>query len=210
MVLNTGEWGVIPDYFKTHEDVRKGRSSMCNAQSEKIVGDERSYWRRIRHNRCLIPVTGIYEHREIKTSRNKIPYHVRIKNRELFCLPGLYTFSHFADKSTGELTPTFTVITRAANPVMAQIHNSGTHAGRMPLFLTRELEEKWLQPNLSDQQIQSVLDYALPAEELDYWPVHTIRGPKERPDQKKKYEPYNWPGLPALGNDNPVQQQQLF
>src|SRR5439155_14056864 len=64
------EWGIIPEYMNTPEKIKKGRNSMCNARSEKIIEDKRSYWHRIRNKRCLIPVTGIFEHREIKSWKN--------------------------------------------------------------------------------------------------------------------------------------------
>ena len=81
--LKTFEWGVIADYMDTPEKIKKSRNWMCNAQSEKILDDKKSYWRRIRKNRCLIPVTGIYEHREIIGWKNKVPYFIKIKNRNL-------------------------------------------------------------------------------------------------------------------------------
>ena len=37
------EWGVIADYMKTPELIKKNRQWMCNAQSEKILSDKRSY-----------------------------------------------------------------------------------------------------------------------------------------------------------------------
>src|SRR5438309_2191795 len=71
--LKLFEWGVIPEYMQSPEQIRKGRSSMCNARSEKIVQDKKSYWHRLRKKRCLIPVSGIFEHREIKGWKNKVP-----------------------------------------------------------------------------------------------------------------------------------------
>ncbi|BAV06623.1 Putative SOS response-associated peptidase YedK [Filimonas lacunae] len=198
LTLQPFEWGVIPDYFKTPEDVKKGRSFMCNAQSEKIIDDTRSFWRRIRQHRCLIPVTGIYEHRNVTGFKNKIPYHVQLRQRSLFCLPGLFHYSPFANKETGELTGTFTIITRAANRLMRQIHNNGPNSGRMPLFLTKELELQWLQEGLNDMQIQEILHYEMPAEEMQYYTVHTIRTTKPRPDDKRKTEPFEWLNLPEL------------
>jgi putative SOS response-associated peptidase YedK len=195
------EWGVIPEYMDTPEKIKKGRSSMCNARSEKILEDKRSYWHRIRKKRCLVPVTGIFEHREVKSWKNKVPYHVRLKNRGIFCLPGLYHYPNRADVETGEVAGTFTVITRAANAVMAQIHNGGDNAFRMPLFLTKELEMQWLRPELNDEEIARILSFEMPAEEMEYHPVYTIRTTKERPDGKDKLEAYDWPGLPPLGMD---------
>ena len=210
--LKEFEWGIIADYMNTPEKIKKNRQWMCNAQSEKIIGDKKSYWNRIRRKRCLIPVTGFYEHHEVKGWKNKVPYYVRVKERELFCLPGLYHYSPLPDFETGEMTGTFTLITRAANEVMRFIHNGGTNAYRMPLFLTKEQELAWLQPGLSDEQISAILDYELPSQHLEYWPVYSIRTSRQRPDNKRKTEPYAWPGLPVAGTeaDRPQGGNTLF
>jgi putative SOS response-associated peptidase YedK len=200
--LKPFEWGVIPEYMDTPEKIKKGRSSMCNARSEKIIEDKRSYWHRIRRTRCLIPVTGIFEHREIKGWKNKVPYYIQLKERPLFCLPGLYHYPNKADVETGEITGTFTLITRSANSLMTQIHNGGENAFRMPLFLPKELEIKWLLPDLNDGEILEILEYQAPSEALTYDPVYTVRTTKERPDGKGKLEPFEWAGLPPLGVDS--------
>jgi putative SOS response-associated peptidase YedK len=208
--LRLFEWGVIADYMNSPEKVKAMRTSMCNARSEKIIGDKRSAWHRLRKKRCLIPVNGIFEHREIKGWKNKVPYYVEIKGRPMFCIPGLYNYSPLPDPETGEQKGTFTLITRAANSIMKQIHNSGDQAFRMPLFLPKELELKWLQPDLSDEEIQSILDYEIPSEELEYRPVFTIRTTKEHPQQGSKRDLYEWPNLPPLGNDEGKMQKELF
>src|SRR5579863_8439167 len=170
------EWGIIAEYMDTPEKIKAMRRSMVNARSEKILEDRRSFWNRIRQKRCLIPVTGIYEHREIKGWKNKVPYHVRLKDRAMFCIPGLYhhNLKMAANPETGEIRGTFTLITRAANPVMRQIHNSGDDAHRMPLFLPKELELEWLKPNLTDNEMAALLNYEMPAEQIVYDPVFSI------------------------------------
>ncbi len=207
--LDLFEWGVIPNYMDTPDKIKKGRSFMCNAQSEKVIADRSSVWHRIRSKRCLIPVTGIYEHREIKGWKKKVPYHIKLQKREMFCLPGLYHYAPLPNVETGEARGTFTIITRAANSVMAQIHNGGDNKNRMPLFLTKDLEMQWLKPGLSDEEIQSLLNYELPPEELNYRPVFSIRGKSERPDNKPKTEQYQWENLPALGEEVFI-ESQLF
>ena len=203
--LKAFEWGVIADYMNTPEKIKKGRQWMCNAQSEKVVGDRKSYWNRIRRHRCLIPVTGTFEHREVKGIKNKIPYFVKVKGRELFCIPGLYHYSPIPDVETGEVRGTFTLLTRAANSVMKKIHNGGTNAGRMPLFMpSQEMELRWINKDLSDEEIAEVVEYELPSDNLEYWPVYTIRSPKPRPDEKSKIDPWQWENLPALGNEDEV------
>jgi hypothetical protein len=44
----------------------------------------------------------------------------------------------------------------------------------------------------------AIINYELPATELEAWPVFTIRSSKERPDGKEKIEPFVWENLPTL------------
>ena len=192
------EWGIIAEYMDTPEKIKAMRRSMVNARSEKILADKRSFWNRIRTKRCLIPVTGIYEHREITGWKNKVPYHIRLKERHMFALPGLYHYNTKlpSDPETGEVRGMFTLITRAANPLMRQIHNSGDNAFRMPLFLPKEMEAEWLRPDLTDAGIQRILDYELPSDQLIAEPVYSIRARTPRPDGQPKNAPWPWPDLP--------------
>jgi putative SOS response-associated peptidase YedK len=204
------EWGLISKGMKTPEIIKKRRNWMCNAQSERIVEDKASAWHSLRHQRCLIPVTGIFEHREIKGWKNKVPYYVTLKDREMFCIPGLYNYSPLPHPETGELVLTHTLITRGANSVMRQIHNGGDNAGRMPLFLPKDLEAEWLNPHLDDDQIQEILDYEMPTEELDFHSVFSIRTTKPHPQGGKKTDRFDWPKHPPLGQDDGETQKALF
>ena len=246
MHLKLMEWGCIPFYTKDEAAFMKQRIMMLNARSERILGDTSSYWFKIRNRRCLIPVTGIFEHRKVTGITKKVPYFIyqktnnktepsnpnpqtlSISNTDLssetlsipnsetlsipnsdlssqtqpspFFLPGLYSVAELPNLQTGELEKrwTFTLITRAANALMQQIHNDGENKWRMPLFLPDDLRNQWLEPELSTESLQSILNYELPAAELDCWPVYTIRSSKPRPDGLTKTEPFVWEGLPAL------------
>jgi len=206
------EWGIIAEYMDTPEKIKAMRKSMVNARSEKILDDKRSFWHRIRSKRCLIPVTGIYEHREVKGWKNKIPYYIQLKDRPMFCIAGLYHYNTKlpSDPETGEVRGMFTLITRAGNSVMRQIHNSGDNAYRMPLFLPPDLELKWLRPDLSEEEMAGILAYEMPPDQILYHPVFSIRGRTPRPDGRPKYEPYDFPGLPPLGSDEGQVQQSLL
>ncbi|MFN0274920.1 MAG: SOS response-associated peptidase [Chitinophagales bacterium] len=194
--LREMEWGVIAAYMDTPDKIKQGRQWMCNAQAEKVA-EKSSYWHRIRKSRCLIPVTGIYEHREVTGLKNKIPYYVWQKKRSVFFLPGL--FAPYTDKETGEIINAFTVITRGANSVMKQIHNGGSNKNRMPLFLNFELEQKWVMPDLTDEELLEIMKFEIPSETLDFRTVFTIRGRSQRPDGLKKIEEYNWgTGVPEI------------
>ena len=60
------EWGCIPFYIKDLDGFKRQRATMLNARSERILGDTKSYWYKIRNRRCLIPLSGFYEHRAVK------------------------------------------------------------------------------------------------------------------------------------------------
>ena len=162
-----------------------------NTMAEKIIGDKKSYWHRIRQFRCLIPLAGIFEHRSIKGWKKKVPYYVQQKGRSLMGIPALYSPEQNA----------FSMVTRKANGDMELIHNDSERGFRMPLFLPKSLELKWLDPTLMDDQIQEILDYEIPSEGLVHHPVATIRTSKPHPTGGLKTDPYDWPKLPPLGQD---------
>ncbi|TDH18268.1 DUF159 family protein [Segetibacter sp. 3557_3] len=194
------EWGCIPYYVKELEKFKKQRATMLNARSERILTDTKSYWNKIKSRRCLIPVTGIYEHRAIKGWKNKVPYFVKVAGEHMFFLPGLYSATELVDTETGELTKkwTYTVVTRAANGLMKQIHSEGENKWRMPLFVPFETALHWLEHDLTDEEYKQILDFEMPSDNLEAIPVFSIRTSKLRPDDKAKNERYEWENLPPL------------
>lgn len=172
------EWGVIADYMNTPEKIKEYRNSMANAKSEKILADKRSVWHRIRNKRCLVFTTGFFEHRDIGLKK-KLPYFIKLKNENVFCFAGLYNYSPLPDPETGEVTGTFAIITRPGNSLIAKIHNSGPNSERMPLILTKELAIKWLSKDLTDNDINKIINFEFPGSELEAWPVNPIRTRKE-------------------------------
>ncbi|MET0637354.1 MAG: SOS response-associated peptidase family protein [Chitinophagaceae bacterium] len=200
------EWGCVPFYVKDIKTFVRQRAGMLNARSERILGDESSYWYKIRNRRCLIPVNGVYEHRAIKGWKKKVPYFITLRDQEMFFLPGLYSVTEVPDTDTGEMISlySFTLITRGANATMKTIHNDGENRFRMPLFLPRSLSEKWVsKETMTVEEYQEILDYEMPSENLEALPVYTIRSAKARPDNKAKNEAWEWEKLPALGEMNP-------
>lgn len=172
--LRLFEWGVIADYMNTPEKIKEYRTSMANARSEKILDDKRSVWHRLRQQRCLVLSTGFFEHQDTG-AKKKLPYFIHVKGQPIFCFAGLYNYSPLPDPETGELIGTFSIITRAANPLMATIHNGGTNSGRMPLLLPKEKAIQWLDKSLTDDSLRTILDYEFPEAEMEAWPVNTIR-----------------------------------
>jgi putative SOS response-associated peptidase YedK len=194
------EWGCIPFYVKEEKAFLSQRNTMLNARSERILEDNRSYWYKIRNRRCLIPVSGIYEHREIPGWKKKVPYFIQLKEQPVFFLPGLYSVAELPDTETGEMIRrfTYTLITRNANGVMMKIHNGGDNKFRMPLFLPRQMSLEWLKDDLAEDRYKELLSFEMPSEQLKYHPVYTIRGRTPRPDNKMKNESWEWEKLPEL------------
>ena len=194
------EWGCIPFYTKDENTFKKQRATMLNARSERILADTKSYWYKIRNRRCLIPLTGFYEHRTIAGFKKKVPYYITLKEQKTFFLPGLYSVAELPNKETGEMEKrfTYTLITRTANSLMQQIHNEGENKYRMPLLLHLPLSKQWLQEELTETEYKQILAFEMPSAALNAYPVYTIRSNQPRPDEKPKNELYEWENLPEL------------
>jgi putative SOS response-associated peptidase YedK len=210
LALANMSWGVVPTYIDDPKQRELQRRNMVNARSERIIEDKKSYWYKLRKNRCLIPATGIFEHRKTKGFKNKIPYHVSVASRDGFYIPALYQVSQEVDHSTGEIFnfASFTMITRHANDVMQWIHNDGDNKHRMPLFVTPEMEQAWVLDDLSDADMTEIFNYEMPSDEIVHYPVFSIRGGKPQPEGKERDAYYDWEGkLPIYGNDEPPKEQ---
>jgi hypothetical protein len=68
----------------------------------------------------------------------------------------------------------------------------------MPLFLPREMEMEWLKPDLTDEDLATLLAYEMPSDQVVYEPVFSIRGRTPRPDGKPKNAPFAYPDLPPI------------
>lgn len=68
-------------------------------------------------------------------NKKKYPYFIHLKDREVFSLGGIY--ESWANRETGELHNTYSIVTTAVNNLMATIHNTKL---RMPLILSPERE----------------------------------------------------------------------
>jgi len=208
--LKLMSWSCLARWVKEKPDNKdpktiKLRNGYLNARSERILDDPSSLWYKIKDNRCLIPVSGILEHRGVLGWKKSIPYHVRPKDQKEFFLPALYSVNNVVDKDTGELVEfySFALITEDANELMRMIHNSGDNPFRMPLFLPFAMAMEFISPDLSEQRYREILAYKIPSEDLAYHSTFTIRSSKPHPLGLRKHEPYEWPGQPPLGEKNP-------
>jgi putative SOS response-associated peptidase YedK len=148
-------WGLIPHWAKDEKTAYK----MINARVETLT-QRLAFRGLLSHNRALVPACGYYEWQG--EGQEKTPYYIHPRDDQYIASAGLYdTWTTPA----GEDLYTFTIITTEADPFMAKLHN------RMPVILARELEDDWLDPEIT--QAQDVLDVLSRSTglELDAYPV---------------------------------------
>jgi putative SOS response-associated peptidase YedK len=128
------EWGLLPVWAK-NKDLQK---NTLNARVETLA--EKPSFKGSLKNRCLIPATSFIEWQWLDPKgKKKQKYEIRMAGAGGFCFGGLY--SNWLDRTTGELLLTFTIITREAEGVMREIHNSKL---RMPLIVPQDYWDGWL------------------------------------------------------------------
>ena len=142
-------WGLIPFGVKTEEDAEEIRRMTLNARADTIF-EKPSFREPIMKKRCIVPSTGYFEWRHEESK--KIPYYIYLKDEPIFSMAGIY--DRWLDKETGEEYDTFSIITTNTNLLTDYIHNT---KHRMPAILSKEDEEKWLNPDLQKADIVSLL-----------------------------------------------------
>jgi putative SOS response-associated peptidase YedK len=134
-IITHYNWGLIPAWSKDSA-IQK---YTLNAKIETV--NEKPSFKHSVNKRCLVIANGYFEWQWLDPKgKNKQKYELQLPNEELFAFAGLY--SHWADKNTGEIKKTYTILTTEASPLLAEIHN---HKKRMPVVLKQEDELKWLQ-----------------------------------------------------------------
>ena len=133
-------WGLVPSWAK---DVRMG-FRLINARSE-TVHSKPSFGAAFRSRRCLVPANGWFEWR--RDGRNKQPYFLALADGSPLSFAALWerwsrpTESH----------ETFTIITTAASPSLADIHH------RQPAIVDPARFDDWLDPSSSVTQLRDLV-----------------------------------------------------
>jgi len=147
--LHLYEWGLIPSWIKDEQTANEIRNKTLNAVGDTAF-DKPSFRKSIATQRCLLPINGFYEWRDINGL--KYPYMIHTMDNEMFSLGAIY--DTWLNRKTGELRNTFSIVTTPANPMMEKIHNLKK---RMPLILPRENEIQWLDPDLKTERIRELI-----------------------------------------------------
>lgn len=197
------QWGFLPSYLKTREDVRNFRFGYkdgkgvwrkayitLNATSEEIIN--RPFFRDAAlHRRCLIPSSGFYEWMHIKVvgkrgnilkTPEKFPYLVQMREQEEFYMAGIY--NPWRDPDTGQVIDTVAILTTDANTLMKQIHNSKE---RMPTILPGDLAESWLYRDLTLDDIADIANYQVASYDMIATPLDKDFLKKEDPHSSVIY-----------------------
>ena len=165
-------WSLIPSFSKTGKADFK--MSTFNATIERL--EESNLWKPLLGKRhCVVITDGFYEWQYDDPIKKKgsHPHLIKAKDSRFTYMAGLW--SAWANKETGELIPSCTIITLPANFLMSKIHNT---KGRMPAFLTLESSKIWLDNELSYNERKLALD-PVPDEFLNTYMVSKVGDQEE-------------------------------
>lgn len=137
-------WGLIPFWAKE----KSFGNNLINARSETIQ-EKKSFRDPFKKRRCLIVADGFYEWRK-NPDGTKTPMYIQVDDGALFGLAGLW--ERWTDPVTNDPLESCTIITTQPNDLMKDIHN------RMPVILSRDVYDQWLDPNNQDvEALQGLL-----------------------------------------------------
>jgi len=148
-------WGLIPYWIK---DMKK-LPVLNNARAE-TVAEKPTFRQSFRQRRCLIPASGFFEWKT--EDRRKQPYFISSRDGAPFSFAGIW---ETWGRDTGETKESCAIITTECNVLMQPIHD------RMPVILSQEVWDIWLDPNLRRDEILLSLLKPFDAARMQAWPV---------------------------------------
>ena len=168
-------WGLTPRFGSKGNKGNKALT-LFNARAETLL-EKASFRRLVPRQRCLIPADGFYEWEKVGGA--KLPWLYRLKGGMLFAFAGLYDV--WTEPDGGEVTAC-TVLTTAPNELVLPVHD------RMPVILPRDLEDEWLNPDLTDPHHLLPLLGPYPAAEMERTAVSKLVN-NSRLDDPRLIEP---------------------
>jgi putative SOS response-associated peptidase YedK len=154
-VLEPMRWGLVPSWAGDPEDA--GRP--INARSETAAAKP-SFKEPLRRSRALVPADGFFEWK--KAGREGEPFAIRLKSRSPFSFAGI--FDTWKPRA-GPAVRTFAILTTRPNTLVGKLHD------RMPVILTPEGEELWLDPRVEDPARLAPLFEPSDADAMEAFPV---------------------------------------
>jgi putative SOS response-associated peptidase YedK len=148
-------WGLVPAGARD----RKFAASLINARAETLL-EKPAFAGAFRKRRCLVPADGFYEW--AGEGDAKRAYLISRRDGAPFAFAGLW--ERWTAPDTGEASDSFTIVTTAANALLAPLHP------RMPVILDPADHARWLDPDGVAEALQPLL-IAAPESALHYWSV---------------------------------------
>jgi putative SOS response-associated peptidase YedK len=168
-------WGLVP--WWTHGVPLK--ASTINATVERLdsAPSYREPWRR--GQRCIFVMGGFYEP-HVNEDGSRDQFFVRLTDREVFGVAGLWERSRRAD---GSYLTSCTLITVPANQLLTAVHNQKP---RMPAILGESAYDSWLSG--PSQQARELLR-PYPEESMRAWKVSRRVNNPQLPNDEHLIEP---------------------
>ncbi|HEX6030995.1 MAG TPA: SOS response-associated peptidase [Tepidiformaceae bacterium] len=130
-------WGLLNSWARDN----KRAGSQINARAETL-DESRVFREAFQKRRCLVPADGFFEWSGPKSARQPIWYHR--PDRGLFLFAGLYDW--WKPTNDANWQATFTIVTTEPNGLIRPIHD------RMPVILSGEGADRWLDPRGEDPE----------------------------------------------------------
>ncbi|MCX2744241.1 SOS response-associated peptidase [Mangrovivirga sp. M17] len=169
--LLESRWGLLPPW-----ESDKKKTGLFNIRSETITepwnqkpGYARFIGSILKEQRCLFLANGFYEWAE--GSNPKQPYFIysrrELEENNLMTLGGLSY--EWVNKQTGEVFKTSGILTQPANDLLKKVKHH-----RMPLIISDELRNSWLNPDIDLGEIKQIVKNTVSSKEMNAYPVGKI------------------------------------
>jgi putative SOS response-associated peptidase YedK len=166
-------WGLVPSWAK---DPSIG-SRMINARIE-TVAEKPAFKRAFSARRCLLPADGFYEWYAAepqaggrgRPKQRKQPFFIHRADGGLLVMAGIYEIwrdPHKPPEDDSAWLRTCSVITTQATDAAGHIHD------RMPMVITRDAIDAWLDPEITDPERALALLEVTEASALEAYAVST-------------------------------------
>jgi putative SOS response-associated peptidase YedK len=197
-------WGLVPSWAK---DPSIG-SRMINARLE-TVAEKPSFRKAFSLRRCVLPADGFYEwytpdgiRATGRSSKiKKQPFFIHRADGERLVMAGIYEIWRDPNKDREDDSAwlrTCSVITTDATDAAGHIHD------RMPMVITRDAMDAWLDPDLTDAASALELLAVTDAHLLEAYPVSTAVNSVQNNDPSL-IEP-----IEEAGEEKPAESQQTL
>lgn len=165
-------WGLVPSWAKD----ASGGARLINARRE-TVAEKPAFRRAFRARRCVLPADGFYEwygpSGEVADRPGKVrkqPFFIHRADSGLLLMAGVYEIWRDPNKDRDDDSAwlrTCSVITTQATDAVGHIHD------RMPMVISRDALDAWLDPELDDPEEALRLLSVTDADALEAYAVST-------------------------------------